>query len=86
MHHFRGVQNTGPTTFMSWFQEHRESLLTEYPDATPADLTKHGMRRFKAISAESSPTTVAGSKRKLSAEEGKTSGVSKLAKFGFSKQ
>lgn len=77
------TQNTG-TTFMAWFQENRESLQAEYPDAVAAELTKHGMRRFKALPADSG-AGASGNKRKLSAEDGRQSSVSKLAKFGFSK-
>lgn len=70
---------------MSWFEENRDALQTEFPDAQPAELTKHGMRRFKTLGTENGNASPSSNKRKLSAEEGRHSGVSKLAKFGFTK-
>lgn len=68
---------------MPWYQEHRDALQAEFPDAAPAELTKLAMRRYRESNVASTAST---NKRKLSADDGREpNGVSKLAKFGFSK-
>lgn len=74
---------------MNWFKENKEDLIEQHPEATPAELTKFGMRIYKGLTASgSSMTPPSSGKRKLndSGSEEKTPVVSKLAKFGFGKQ
>lgn len=74
---------------MNWFKANKEDLIKEHPEATPADLTKFGMRIYKSLTAEGSSnnTPQSSGKRKLneSGSDEKTPVVSKLAKFGFAK-
>lgn len=74
---------------MNWFKANKEDLQKEHPEATGAELTKFGMRIYKSLTASgnSGNTSQSNGKRKLddSGSEEKTPGVSKLAKFGFSK-
>lgn len=79
----KNVKENLPTNnFISWFNSNKDDLMEEFPDITSAELTKFAMRKFKA---SSSVTPKNNAKRKLDESDGKISGVSKLAKFGFNK-
>ncbi|KAG4078619.1 hypothetical protein HA402_015209 [Bradysia odoriphaga] len=50
------AQNAASTTprikFMDWFKEHRDEIESENPDVIAAELTKIGMRQFKALQSD----------------------------------
>ncbi len=58
---------------MDWFKQHKEEIQSEFPDAIAAELTKIGMRQFKAL--QNNPKS---SKRKAEDDD---SAAGKLAKF-----
>lgn len=58
---------------MDWFKEQKEKIQSENPDAIAAELTKIGMRQFKALQ-----NNVKTSKRKA---EDDASAAFKLAKY-----
>lgn len=65
---------------MAWFNEHKEGLQGEFPEANPNELTKLGMRQYKTIKANS--VSNGHHKRKMNEDEERTtSGIAKLAKF-----
>lgn len=74
---------------MDWFKVNKEDLINEYPEATPAEITKYGMRIYRGLATpgSSSNTPQSSGKRKLneSGSDEKTPVVSKLAKYGFGK-
>jgi len=81
---------------MTWFNENKNDLENENPNLTPVELTKLGMRKFKGLNTQLTDNEKISKKRKLTDEipinetdnsdgKSKTSGVNKLAKFGFSK-
>lgn len=83
-------------SFMVWFNEHKPELQQEYPEAIAAELTKIAMKKYKSLNNQKDTmgtTTSAEAtgnnsvhKRKLTDEDNKKpSGISKLAKFGFTK-
>lgn len=81
--------------FMQWYAENKPSLLIDYPDIPANELTKIAMRKYKSFVADmkaehgNSIMHSSGNKRKMIDDEDipshSASGISKLAKFGFSK-
>lgn len=77
---------------MSWFSEHKDALQLKHPNITASELTKLAMREYKSVIASGTMNGVATTnslqhKRKMTDDEvdPRATGVSKLAKFGFSK-
>lgn len=78
---------------MSWFSEHKDALQLKHPNITASELTKLAMREYKSVIASGTMNGVVATtnslqhKRKLTDDEvdSRATGVSKLAKFGFSK-
>uniref|UniRef100_A0A182QLY3 Uncharacterized protein n=1 Tax=Anopheles farauti TaxID=69004 RepID=A0A182QLY3_9DIPT len=77
--------------FYPWYEEQREELQKRHPEATESELIVIGMREFKTHVQQKGGQTVgvgtpkASEKRKLEETDQPQSGVSKLAKFGFTK-
>lgn len=71
------ISTPPPVKFMDWFKEHKEEIQSENPDAIAAELTKIGMRQFKAIQ-----NNLKTNKRKA---EDDGSAAFKLAKFDLDK-
>ncbi|CAG2057194.1 unnamed protein product, partial [Timema podura] len=44
-----------PITFVEWFSQEKTALQEEFPNLSPAELTKQGMKRFKEIRNKLSP-------------------------------
>lgn len=62
---------------MDWFNEHKEELQLQNPDAIPAELSKIGMKQFKSLQNHSKSN-------KRRAEDDDSAAV-KLAKYDFHK-
>lgn len=82
-----------PGNFMQWFMVNKEEIKQSYPDATDAELIKHGKIRYKEVTLknksqiddmnESEHTlNKTSSKRKLNVSDTE-SGKNKLSKFGY---
>lgn len=60
----QNIENITPKrTFVSWFQENKETIQAKHPKATPAELTKLGMTEFRGLNATEKST-----KRKLDSD------------------
>ncbi|XP_049875326.1 WD repeat and HMG-box DNA-binding protein 1 [Pectinophora gossypiella] len=87
-------------TFMDWFARNKTTLEQENPELTPSELTKHGVRAFKALQTKNVPKddtnkakngTPETNKRKLDEVNGDTPvssapKQSKLSAFAFAKK
>ncbi|KZC07659.1 PREDICTED: WD repeat and HMG-box DNA-binding protein 1 [Dufourea novaeangliae] len=60
-------------TFISWYAKNKKSLQEEFPELSPADLTKTALSRYKEIGATPTsnvpPESTDTKKRKLSSED-----------------
>lgn len=79
-------------TFISWYAKQKKKLQEEFPDYTPAELTKIALSRYKEISATPAQNTdepTEGKKRKLSqspeSENNQTKRSQKLSNFACDK-
>ncbi|KAK2582311.1 hypothetical protein KPH14_004650 [Odynerus spinipes] len=81
-------------TFVSWYAKQKKHLQEEFPDHTPAELTKIALSKYKEMSATSMQNTdelTEGKKRKLSQSpesdnnQTKRSYIEKLSNFACDK-
>lgn len=58
-------------TFVSWYAKNKKSLQEEFPELSPADLTKAALARYKekeVVPNRNTPESSESKKRKLSPE------------------
>lgn len=81
-------------TFISWYAKNKKNLQEEFPDLSPADLTKYALVKYKEKNESSQNnnilTSLESKKRKLSPEseennKSKRTSSKILSSFAFEK-
>lgn len=80
-------------TFISWYAKNKKNLQEEFPDLSPADLTKYALAKYKEKNESSQNnilTSLESKKRKLSPEseesnKSKRTSNKILSSFAFEK-
>lgn len=83
---FYKIKENKKTTFTEWFKENKAKLQNENPNATPQEITKLSVRKHKSVFINNTQKEdrIASGKRK-SEDSQLECGISKLAKFGYTK-